>query len=93
MSTLHAILKERKDVPVDRLEEVYQLVHSLNPKTKKTDTIRKKILSFGGVFRDMKKKDYEDFLTHTKKSRTKLFDRKIVSLAPASFGTADVRPK
>jgi len=35
MLTYNTILKEIKDVPVDRLEEVYQLVHSLNPKAKK----------------------------------------------------------
>ncbi len=77
MSTLNAILKEMKDIPVDRLEEVYQLVHSLNPKTKSTDTVRKKILSYGGAFSDMRKKDYADFLNQIKKTRSKLFDRKI----------------
>jgi hypothetical protein len=77
MSTLNAILKEMKDIPVDRLEEVYQLVHSLNPKTKSSDASRKRILSYGGAFSDMRKKDYTDFLNQTKKTRTKLFGRKI----------------
>jgi uncharacterized membrane protein len=48
MLTLNSILKEIKDVPVNRLEELYQFVHSLTPKNKKTDALRKKILSFGG---------------------------------------------
>ena len=77
MLTLNAILKEMKDVPVSRLEELYQFVHSLTPKTKPTDTLRKKILSYGGAFSDMSSKDYADFLNQTKKTRAKLFDRNI----------------
>jgi hypothetical protein len=77
MPTLNTILKEIKDVPVSRLEELYQFVHSLTPKTKQTETVRKKILSFGGAFSDMSSKDYSDFLSQTKKTRAKLFDRNI----------------
>ncbi len=77
MLTLNAILKEMKDVPVNRLEELYQFVHSLTPTTKQTETLRKKILSFGGAFSDMSSKDYADYLNQTKKSRAKLFDRNI----------------
>ena len=77
MLTLHTLLKEMKDVPVNRLEELYQFVHSLTPKTKQNDALRKKILSFGGAFSDMSAKDYAGFVNHTKKTRTKLFDRDI----------------
>lgn len=79
MLTLNAILKEMKDVPVNRLEELYQFVHSLTPPTKQSasDGLRKKILSFGGAFSDMSNKGYADFLNQTKKSRTTLFDRSI----------------
>ncbi len=77
MLTINAILKELKDVPVNRLEELYQLVHSMTPKTKQTQTLRKKILSYGGAFSDMTSKDYADYLNQTKKARTKLFDRNI----------------
>jgi len=77
MLTLNVILKEMKDVPVNRLEELYQFVHSLTPSTKQTESLRKKILSFGGAFSDMSEKDYSDFLNNTKKSRAKLFDRNI----------------
>jgi hypothetical protein len=76
MLTLNSILKEIKDVPVNRLEELYQFVHSLTPKNKKTDALRKKILSFGGSFNDMSDKDYSDFLNQTKKTRVDLFERK-----------------
>jgi len=75
MLTLNAILKEIKDVPVNRLEELYQFVHSLTPKSKPTDTLRKKILSYGGAFSDLNSEDYADFINHTKKARTSLFDR------------------
>ena len=75
MLTINTILKELKDVPVNRLEELYQFVHSLTPKTKKTESLRKKIISFGGAFSDMSNKDYSEFLNQTKKARTNLFDR------------------
>ena len=65
--TLNTILKEMKDVPVNRLEELYQFVHSLTSKAKHKEGLRKKILSFGGAFSDMSDKDYADFLSHTKK--------------------------
>ena len=77
MLTINTILKEIKDVPVSRLEELYQFVHSLTPKTKQPENLRKKILSFGGAFSDMSNKDYSEFLNQTKKTRTKLFDRNI----------------
>jgi len=77
MLTLNVILKEIKDVPVSRLEELYQYIHSLTPKTKHNDSLRKKILSYGGAFNDMSSKDYSDFHNYTKETRIKLFDRKI----------------
>ena len=77
MPTLNTILEEMKDVPANRLEELYQFMHSLTPKTKRTETRRKKILSYAGAFSDMSSKDYADFLNQTKKTRTKLFDRNI----------------
>ena len=68
-----------KDVPVNRLEELYQLVHSMSASTNKKESLRKKILSFGGAFSDMSSEDYSDFLDQTKKARAKLFDRNINS--------------
>jgi hypothetical protein len=77
MMTLNTILKEMKDVPVNRLEELYQFIHSMTPSTKRTENLRKKILSYGGAFSDMSDSDYSDFLNQTKKTRTGLFDRNI----------------
>ena len=77
MLTFNAILKELKDVPVNRLEELYQYVHSMTPRTKQNQTLRKKILSFGGAFSDMSDKEFADYLDQIKKNRTNLFDRNI----------------
>ena len=77
MMLLNAILNEMKDVPAERLEELYQYVHSLSSNTKQTEKVRKKILSFSGAFSDMSEEDYFDFLSQTKKVRTNLFDRNI----------------
>ena len=70
-------LKEIKDVPVKRLKELYQFVHSMTPPAKPNERLRKKILSFGGAFGDMSSKDYSDFLDITKQTRSNLFARNI----------------
>ena len=77
MLLLNAILKEMKDIPAERMEELYQYVHSLSSNTKQTEKVRKKFLSFSGAFSDMSEEDYIDFLSQTKKLRTNLFDRNI----------------
>ncbi|MCX6162743.1 MAG: hypothetical protein NTV87_15595 [Ignavibacteriae bacterium] len=77
MLTLNAILKEMKGIPVDRLEDLYSFVHSLNTKINKSDNLRKTILAFAGSFNDMTDKDYSDFVKETKKVRAKLFERNI----------------
>jgi len=77
MLTINNILREIKDVPVSRLEELYQFVHSLKPVAKKTNSEKKKILAFSGIFADMDDKNYTDFVNHTKTTRANLFDRNI----------------
>jgi len=77
MLTLNSIIREMKDVPIDRLNELYQFVHSLSSKTQQTENLRKKILSFGGAFSDMSSIDYSDFIEETKKTRSNLFDRNV----------------
>jgi hypothetical protein len=42
MSTLNAILKEMKEVPVNRQEELFQFSHSLTPTNKHSESLRKK---------------------------------------------------
>ena len=77
MLTINAILKEIKDVPVNRLEELYQFIRSLTPTKKRTEEVRNKILSFGGAFSDMTNKDYTDFKSQTQMTRKNLFKRNI----------------
>jgi hypothetical protein len=77
MLTLNTILKELKNVPVDRLEDLYSIILSLRTNTKKTEKKSKKILSFAGSFSDMIENDYNDFLNHTRETRNNLFDRDI----------------
>ncbi len=77
MTTLNTILKELKNVPVDRLGDLYSIIHSLRANKKKSDKTSKKILSFAGSFGDMSERDYNDFLQHTIHTRDKLFDREI----------------
>jgi hypothetical protein len=47
--TLDTILKELKDFPADRLDELHQFIQSLLPSAKQKEGDRKKILSFGGA--------------------------------------------
>jgi len=47
----------------------------LNQKKKTTTTKHKKIMSFAGAFKDMKEKDYQEYLQETKRTRKDLFDR------------------
>ncbi|MEI8202293.1 MAG: hypothetical protein WCH34_04730 [Bacteroidota bacterium] len=77
MLTLNTILKEMKEVPIDRLEELYQFVRSLSSKNKETNNLREKILSFSGAFSDMSSLDYSELVNHTKEVRANLFDRNI----------------
>ncbi|HUB59526.1 MAG TPA: hypothetical protein VL978_02425 [Puia sp.] len=76
MLTYNAIIKELKNIPVNRLEDLYKMVRSLNPNSRKSAQVKKKILSFSGAFADMSSKDYADFVNETKKTRAGLFDRK-----------------
>lgn len=81
MTTFNAILKEMKDVPVNRLEEVYQFVTSMTSNVKQESRsnikLRKKILSSGGILKEMSDEDYADFVSQIRKTREQLFDRKI----------------
>ena len=77
MPTLNTILKEIKNVTVDRLGDLYSIIHSLRTNTRKSNSTAKKILSFAGAFGSMSEKDYKDFQKQTKQTRNNLFDREI----------------
>ncbi len=78
MLTLNTILEELKNVPANRLEDIYAIIHSLRANTKRSDKTGKNILSFAGSFADMPEHEYNDFLKHTEQTRKDLFDRDII---------------
>ena len=77
MPTINTILEELRNVPVERLEDLYSIIHSLQVDTKKSDKTSVEILSFAGSFGDMADHDYNDFLSHIKQTRQELFNREI----------------
>jgi hypothetical protein len=77
MPTINTILRELKNVPVDKLEDLYSIIHSFRTNTRKADKGNKEILSFAGSFGDLSKSEYSDFVKHTKQTRKNLFDRNI----------------
>ena len=77
MLTLNTILKGLKNVPIDRLEDLYSIIHSLRANAKKSDKTSKDILSYAGAFSDMSENEYKNFLQHTRDTRNKLFDREV----------------
>ena len=58
----NSILKELKNIPSDKIEELHQFINSLKPKKKRKEQFRKKILAFAGSFSNISKKEYADFL-------------------------------
>jgi hypothetical protein len=77
--TINTIINELQDVPINRLEELYQYIHSLKEKQDIEDKskMREKILSFAGLFRDWKQDEYQEFLDNTKQIRKDLFNRDV----------------
>jgi hypothetical protein len=51
MFTINSIVEEMKELPVGKLEEVYEFVHSLTPKAKKSESKRKKIFRLRELLR------------------------------------------
>jgi hypothetical protein len=60
MLTLNYILKEINELLAEKLNEVYDFVHSVQDKKKQPKSSRKKILSFAVAFQDMSEKGYVD---------------------------------
>ncbi len=68
MSTINNILKELKNVAVERLQDLYSIIHSIKADTKKSGETTKQILSFAGSFSDMTENDYNEFVQETKRN-------------------------
>ena len=75
--TLNTILKEMKEIPLNRLEEVYEFVHSMTPPRKIDERLKKKILSYAGAFSDMSEEDWLDFRDYLSGTRKELFNRHV----------------
>jgi hypothetical protein len=73
--TIKKLIDEVNQIPIERLEEVYQLLYSFNHTDKVKSSIRTKILSFAGILEDLNPTEYSDFLNHIQKTRETLFDR------------------
>lgn len=77
MLTINTILKEIKEIPIEKLDDVFQFIHSLKDNNLNTKTKQNKILSFAGIFENMNKEDYKDFSKFIKKNRKDIFKRNI----------------
>jgi DNA-directed RNA polymerase subunit F len=81
MPALNVIYNEIKAIPVNRLDELYQVVRSLTPVMKQQDkdtTVRQKeILSYAGAFSDMTVESYTDFTNELHNIRKTLFNRTV----------------
>lgn len=65
MPTINAILRELKNVPVTKLEDLYSIIHSFPTNTMKDEKVIKDILSFAGSFDYLSKSDYNHFVEHS----------------------------
>lgn len=77
MLTINTLLREIKEVPVNRLEELYQLIQALTPRTSSPAGNHQQIMSFAGAFSEMSDQDYAAYTAHIGQIRASLFDRNI----------------
>jgi DNA-directed RNA polymerase subunit F len=81
MPTLNVIYSEIKAIPINRLDELYQVIRSLTPAIKQQDkdaeARQKKILSYAGTFSDMTVENYSDFTNELRSMRKTLFNRTV----------------
>ena len=75
MLTLNKLYEELKEVPVDKLEELYLIIQAYSSKYKMDRTNAHKILTFAGCFNEMSQQDFDEFVQETKKTRQELFNR------------------
>ncbi len=78
MDTKEKILQALKNVPTNRLEDLYAIVHSFSENAKKTSEPNAEILSYAVMQKDWSEADFKDFLNHTKEVREDLFNRDIL---------------
>ena len=74
METLNNIIKEIRNIPLDKLPELYIVIINLKAKSNSSNSSRNKILSYSGCFNELSEKDYRDFKLFTKNTRDSLFN-------------------
>ncbi len=77
MPTINNIIEEIKEVPVNKLEDIYSLIHSFNATKVVTKGNKEKILAFAGALNNLNDADYNDFKTNIETTRAGLFNRQI----------------
>jgi len=75
MVTINTILNEMKHIPNERLNEIYQFVHSLNINYHHNNSRRNKIMSFAGLLNDMTEEEYSDFIRTSRRIRQEIPER------------------
>ncbi len=64
MLTINIILKELKNVPVSRFEDLYSILRSFRANRKKSQSKNKKILSYAGCFGDLSEDEYNSLISN-----------------------------
>ena len=75
MLTLNTILKELKNVPVSRLEDLYSIIRSFTAPQHQSENKKEQILFYAGCFGDMSTEEFSDFDREVKNIRSQLFER------------------
>ena len=75
--TYKTIIEEINQIPVEFLEEVYNIIHSFGKKDTNLKRNRDKILNFAGSWTDMTDEDFYDMMTEIKNSKEDMFSRNI----------------
>ncbi|MDW3650417.1 MAG: hypothetical protein R8P61_25300 [Bacteroidia bacterium] len=72
-----SVLQKLISLPVEYLPQVNDFLSSLGQKHSRKEKNRESILALAGSWTDMLEEDFEEYLTHTKKTGDDLFGREV----------------
>ena len=77
--TYQTLINEINQVPVNFLQEVYNIIHSYNITTaeKQEKNDRKNILKFAGSWCNMSDKEYDEIMSEINNSKSEMFSREV----------------
>ena len=78
MHTVKNIIEEVQSFPENQLDELFQVISSMNLQERKSEARRKKILSYSGCFKDLSEDEYSSLKKELKKTRKSLLTRHVV---------------